>query len=105
MADVRVGLIGWGTIGTGVVKLLQRNKAQIRERLGANLVLGGIADLDLTTDRGIKVDRKLLTTDAAKLIADPSIDIVVELIGGYGAAKKFVLEAIARGKSVVTANK
>jgi homoserine dehydrogenase len=105
MAEVRVGLIGWGTIGTGVVKLLQRNRAHIRERLGANLTLGGIADIDLTTDRGIQVDRKLLTNDASKLINDPSIDIVVELIGGYGAAKRFVLEAIAHGKSVVTANK
>ena len=105
MGEVRVGLIGWGTIGTGVVKLLQRNRAHIRERLGAHLTLGGIADIDLTTDRGVKVDTKLLTNDAAKLIADPNIDVVVELVGGYGVARRFVLEAIAHGKSVVTANK
>jgi len=105
MGEVRVGLIGWGTIGTGVVKLLQRNRAHIRERLGAHLTLGGIADIDLTSDRGIKVDEKLLTKDGSALIADPSIDIIVELIGGYGVAKRFVLEAIAHGKSVVTGNK
>ena len=105
MAEVRVGLIGWGTIGTGVVKLLRRNRARIRERLGADLTLAGIADLDLTTDRGIQVDRKLLSRDAAKLIDDPKVDIIVELIGGYQPAGRFLLQAIARGKSVVTANK
>jgi homoserine dehydrogenase len=105
MEEVRVGLIGWGTIGTGVVKLLRRNRAQIRERLGAHLSLAGIADLDLTTDRGIQVDRKLLTRDAGDLLADPEVDVVVELIGGYEPARRFVLQALARGKSVVTANK
>ncbi|HVM95635.1 MAG TPA: homoserine dehydrogenase, partial [Candidatus Acidoferrales bacterium] len=103
--DVRVGLIGFGTIGTGVVKLLQRNAAQIRTRLGTRLVLGRIADIDLRTDRGVKVDRKILTNNAEALIDDPSIDIVVELMGGYEPARRFVLRAIANGKSVVTANK
>jgi len=103
--EVRVGLIGWGTIGTGVVKLLQRNRAHIRERLGCDLVLGGISDLDLTTDRGIRVDRKLLTRNALELIDDPRIDVIVELIGGYEPARRFVLHAIGRGKPVVTANK
>ena len=103
--DVRVGLIGFGTIGTGVVKLLQRNQAQIRARLGTRLTLARIADLDLRTDRGVKVDRRLLTTNAAALIEDPAVDIVVELVGGYEPARRFVLNAIEHGKSVVTANK
>lgn len=105
MAEIRIGLIGWGTIGTGVVKLLARNRARIRERLGAHLALAGIADLDLETDRGVRVDRGLLTRDAARLIDDPSIDVIVELIGGYNPAGRFLLQAIGRGKSVVTANK
>jgi homoserine dehydrogenase len=103
--EVRVGLIGFGTIGTGVVKLLQRQQAQIRSRLGARLTMERIADIDLTTDRGVKVDRKLLTNDAASLLDDPKIDIVVELMGGYDTARRFVLRAIENAKSVVTANK
>jgi homoserine dehydrogenase len=103
--EVRVGLIGFGTIGTGVVKLLQRQQAQIRARLGAGLKLVRIADIDLETDRGVKVDRKILTTDAEQLIDDPDIDIVVELMGGYEPARRFVRRAIRNGKSVVTANK
>jgi homoserine dehydrogenase len=104
-AEVRVGLIGFGTIGTGVVKLLTRHAAAIREKVGAPVRLARIADLDLTTDRGIRVDRRLLTSDAPALIADPAIDIVVELIGGYEPARRFVLAALRAGKAVVTANK
>ncbi len=103
--EVRVGLIGFGTIGTGVVKLLRRNPSQIRTRLGARLTLARIADIDLRTDRGVAVDRKRLTTDAHALIDDPSIDIVIELMGGYEPARRFVLRALGNGKSVVTANK
>lgn len=103
--EVKVGLIGWGTIGTGVIQLLQQNEKQIRTRLGVPVKLSGIADVDLKRDRGIKVDRRLLTEDAAQLLDDPEIDVIVELMGGYGLARKFVLRAIANGKSVVTANK
>ena len=103
--EVRVGLIGFGTIGTGVVKLLQRQAAQIRSRLGAALRLARIADIDVRTDRGVRVDRRLLTTRAEDLIDDPTIDVVVELMGGYEPARRFVVRAIDKGKSVVTANK
>lgn len=103
--NVRLGLIGFGTIGTGVIKLLQQNQAQIRTRLGAGLTLARIADIDLRTDRGVRVDRKLLTTDAHALLDDPDIDVVIELMGGYDLARRFVLRAIENGKSVVTANK
>ncbi|MBI4518449.1 MAG: homoserine dehydrogenase [Deltaproteobacteria bacterium] len=102
---IRVGLIGFGTIGTGVVKLLQRQQRQISEKLGAALRLVRIADLDLKTDRGVKVGRKLLTNDATAILNDPSIDIVIELMGGYEPARRFVLAALANGKDVVTANK
>jgi len=103
--NVRVGLIGFGTIGTGVVKLLRRNQSQIRARLGAALTLVRIADIDLRTDRGVTVNRKILTNNALELIDDPQIDIVIELMGGYEPARRFVLRAIANGKSVVSANK
>jgi homoserine dehydrogenase len=103
--EVRVGLIGFGTIGSGVVKLLQRNQAQLRARLGSGLRLARIADIDLKTDRGVKVDPKILTTNAEELLDDPGIDIVIELMGGYDPARRFVLRAIRNGKSVVTANK
>ena len=103
--EVRVGLIGFGTIGTGVIKLLHRQQAQIRARVGARLTLARIADIDLRTDRGVRVDRRLLTNDAEQLIDDPTIDVVIELMGGYEPARRFVLRAIDNGKSVVTANK
>jgi homoserine dehydrogenase len=103
--DIRIGLIGFGTIGTGVIKLLQRQQGQIRARLGAPLVLAGVADIDLRRRREVRVDRRLLTRDASELLNDPTIDIVMELIGGYEPARRFVLQAIRNGKSVVTANK
>lgn len=103
--DVKVGLLGFGTIGTGVVKLFHQNAKLIEERLGATLSLVRIADLDVTTDRGVAVDSGILTTDAESLLTDPEIDLVIELIGGYEPARSFVLKAIENGKHVVTANK
>ena len=103
--EIRVGLIGFGTIGTGVVRLLQRNQSEIRARLGARLSLARIADIDTKRDRGVRLPGGILTEDGGKLLDDPSIDIVVELMGGYETARRFVLRAIANGKSVVTANK
>ncbi|MDT8441274.1 MAG: homoserine dehydrogenase [Desulfuromonadales bacterium] len=105
MRTINIGLLGFGTIGAGVVKILQQNAALLTERVGAELKLRGIADLDITTDRGIVVDPGLLTIDAGKLLDDPEIDVIIELIGGYEPARSFVLRAIANGKHVVTANK
>jgi homoserine dehydrogenase len=102
---VRVGLIGFGTIGTGVVKLLQRNQALIRSRLGVPLTLRRIADIDLRRDRGVRVRPGVLTANAERLLDDPDIDVIVELMGGYKLARRFVLRAIRNGKAVVTANK
>jgi homoserine dehydrogenase len=104
-AAVRLGLIGFGTIGTGVVKLLQRNRSSIREKLGAALDLVRIADVDVETDRGVRLPAGMLGPDARAVLGDPAIDIVIELVGGTGVARRFVLEAIAAGKDVVTANK
>ncbi len=105
MKKIGVGLVGFGTVGTGVVRILQENKGVIEDRLGASIVLKKIADLDITTDRGVKVDRNILTTDARELIDDPEISILIELIGGYDAAREITLKAIGKGKHVVTANK
>ncbi|HEY2774393.1 MAG TPA: homoserine dehydrogenase [Candidatus Binatia bacterium] len=103
--DIGVGLIGFGTIGTGVVRILRDHATGLRARLGVPLRLARIADLDLKSDRGVKIDKSLMTTDARALIHDPSVDVVVELIGGLQPALSFQLEALKAGKSVVTANK
>jgi homoserine dehydrogenase len=105
MSAVRVGLIGFGTVGKGVVHVLRENAEVIRERLGFPLVLGRVADKDVTTDRGEALDPALLTTDAMGVARDPKLPVVVELIGGTGFAKEIVLEALRAGKCVVTANK
>lgn len=105
MKDIGIGLIGMGTVGTGVVKLLLENKDLIRRRLGASLNLIRIADLDMGRDRGVKVERELLTTNAHSVIEDKNISIVIELIGGIDPARQYILESIDRGKYVVTANK
>ncbi|MBX3027679.1 homoserine dehydrogenase [bacterium] len=102
---IRIGLIGFGTIGTGVVKLLQRQRGSIRDRVGVGLDLVRIADVDTRRDRGVKLGRGVLVGDARRILDDPAIDIVIELMGGTGLARRFVMEAIAAGKDVVTANK
>jgi homoserine dehydrogenase len=102
---IGVGLIGFGTIGTGVVKVLRDNASVIEARLGAELRLVRIADLDLDTDRGVDLSDIRFDADASGLIADPDVDIVIELVGGYDVPRKFILESFAAGKHVVTANK
>lgn len=105
MRTINVGLLGFGTIGTGVVKLLARNSLLIEEKLGARLFLKKIADLDLTSDRGVPVAAGVLSNNADEVLTDPEISVVIELIGGYEPARTFVLKAIENGKHVVTANK
>ncbi len=105
MKEINIGLIGFGTIGTGVVKLLRQNEDFITKKLGARLVLKKIADIDITTPRAIKVNKSLLTTNALEIINDKDVSIVIELMGGYEPARTFLLKAIANGKHVVTANK
>jgi homoserine dehydrogenase len=105
MKQIKVGLLGFGTIGTGVVRLFQKNFALMKDRTGIEISLAGIADLDITTDRGVTVDPSLLTSDASAILDAADIDIVIELIGGYEPARSFVLRAIENGKHIVTANK
>ena len=103
MKQIKVGIIGFGTVGAGVADILLKNGDVISSRAGVELVLARIADLDITTDRGVKVPAGVLTTDAAALIDE--VDVVVELIGGKTVAKDFILKALNKGKMVVTANK
>lgn len=103
--SINVGIIGFGTVGTGTARILIENRDIIKRRLGAPVVLQKISDLDIKRDRGIRLDGVKLTTDAKDILTDPEIDIVVELIGGYKPAKEFMLEAITNKKHVVTANK
>ena len=105
MNDIKVGLIGFGNIGAGVVKLLGQNAEVIRQKVGAGIILKRIADRDITTDRGVPVPPSLLTTNVDDIFDDPEISMVIELVGGYEPAKSFVLKAIEKGKNVVTANK
>ena len=104
-ARIGVGLVGFGTVGTGVAKILLGNRTLIQRRVGVPVELVRVADLDITRDRGILLPPGMLTADLREVLDDPSIDIVLELIGGYDVAKRVILDAMARGKQVVTANK
>ena len=105
MKEIGVGILGFGTVGAGVAEGLLRNRKLMAERLGVDIVLKKVADLDITTDRGIAVPDGVLTTDSPSVIADPDVRIIVETIGGTGVARTFVLNALNAGKCVVTANK
>jgi len=105
MKTITLGVIGFGTIGSGVVKLLRESGDIIEKRLGARIYLKKIADLDITTPRVVSLPPELMTTEAAQILDDPDIDIVIELMGGYEPARSFILTALKKGKHVVTANK
>ncbi len=102
---MQVGLLGIGTVGSGTFKVLQRNQEEIRRRAGRGIEITMVADLDTARARAMVGEGVQVVNDARQVIANPEIEIVIELIGGYGIAKALVLEAIAAGKHVVTANK
>ena len=105
MKPIQVGLLGIGTVGSGTFAVLQRNQQEIARRAGRGIEIAMVADLDVERARAIVGEQIQVVNDARAVIANPDIDVVVELIGGYGIAKALVLEAIAAGKHVVTANK
>ena len=105
MKKIGIGLLGFGTVGAGVVRGLHKNAALLRQRLGCELSLARVADVDTTRDRGVTLAPGTLTNDAMSVIHDPDIQIIIELIGGTGVAKQLMLAAIEAGKHVVTANK
>jgi homoserine dehydrogenase len=107
MSQINVGIIGFGTVGAGTFEVLTTNREIIADRVGAEVVVKKIADIDIASDRGVPVRpaTETLTVDAMDLINDPEIDLIVELVGGLDKAKEFILKAMENGKHVVTANK
>lgn len=104
-SGVHVGIIGLGTVGTGVARILLEKRRELAKRLGFPLVISRIADIDIKRKRKIKLPGNIFVTNAKAVIDDPDIDIIVELIGGIHPARNLILEAIRKGKHVVTANK
>jgi homoserine dehydrogenase len=105
LAPIRVGLLGIGTVGSGVFNVLQRNQEEILRRAGRGIEIAMVADLDTARAEALVGSQAQVVADARAVIANPEIDIVIELIGGYGIARQLVMEAIEAGKHVVTANK
>ena len=105
MKPINVGLLGIGTVGGGTFTVLKRNEEEITRRAGRPIRITTVADMNLELARKVAGDSVRLTADAFAVVTDPEIDIVVELIGGYGVARELVLAAIDNGKLVVTANK
>jgi homoserine dehydrogenase len=105
MKPIQVGLLGLGTVGSGTFNVLQRNQEEIRRRAGRSIQITMVAARNVERAKGIVGDAAKVVADAREVIANPAIDIVVELIGGYDIARTLVMEAIAAGKHVVTANK
>ena len=102
---VNIGLIGFGTIGSGVVEVFNKNLGLLENKVNKKVKLKKVVDLDIETDRGVYISPELLSTDIDDILEDSEIDIVIELIGGYQPALKFILRAMENGKHVVTANK
>lgn len=109
MADgkpiIQVGMIGFGTVGQGVYRLLEKNRSEIEAKIGAQLKIKKIIDKDWTTPRDVAIPEELKGSQFDEIVTDPDIDIILELIGGLEPARTFILDAIRRGKHVVTANK
>ena len=101
----QIGIIGLGTVGTGVLKIFIENKILIENKIGVSLDIKKIADLDITTQRGVEIDPKKMTKNSEDVILDPDIEIVISLIGGINPEKEFILKALKNKKHVVTANK
>jgi homoserine dehydrogenase len=105
MDEIQVGLIGWGTVGCGLAKVLEDNSKMLQERLGVPLRLKKVVDVDLERPRPVALPKEILSNQVEDILGDDDIQIVVELIGGMEPARTFLLEAMRRGKQVVTANK
>ena len=105
MKKINIGLIGFGNIGSGVVKILREKRTLLSAKIGLDINIRKICDQDITSKRNVSVNKMLLTRNPKDIIEDPQIDIMVELIGGIHPARELILDYIKRGKNIVTANK
>ncbi len=105
MKSINLGIIGFGNVGSGVVKILRDRRSFLADRIGLEIHIAKICDKDITSKRDVNIDKQILTKNVAEIINDPHIDIVVELIGGIHPAKEYISEALRKGKNIVTANK
>ncbi|MCX5697509.1 MAG: homoserine dehydrogenase [Candidatus Omnitrophica bacterium] len=105
MEKINIGIIGFGNVGAGVVKIIRERGANLSSKIGLHLEIKKICDKDTVSKRNVSVDKSLITKDAHEIIDDPKIDIVVELIGGIHPAREFITQALNKGKNIVTANK
>ncbi|MDD2927272.1 MAG: homoserine dehydrogenase [Candidatus Omnitrophica bacterium] len=105
MKRINAGLIGFGNVGSGIIKILRDRKALLSEKTGLEINVKRVCDQDIVSKRNVSLDKAMLTRDARGLLNDPQIDILIELIGGIHPAKEFIIEALKKGKHVVTANK
>ncbi len=105
MSDVIIGMIGFGTVGTGVAKILLNEREMLEQRAACRVELKKIVDLDVTTDRGVKLPAGMLSVDIKDILNDSSINTVIEVIGGESPARKFIEAALEAGKNVITSNK
>ncbi len=105
MKKVNIGIIGFGNVGSGVIKILRDRKTMLSGKIGTEINIKKICDVDITSKRNVKVDKTLLSKNVRDILDDPQIDVVVELIGGIHPSKEFISEAMKKGKHVVTANK
>ena len=105
MKKINVGLIGFGTVGAGVIKILRERKTLLADKIKMEINIKKVCDKDIVSKRNVTLDKSLLTKDVREILDDPQIDVVVELMGGINPAKEFISEALKKGKNVVTANK
>lgn len=105
MRKVNIGLVGFGNVGSGLVKILSEKRNFLNDKIGLEINIKKICDKDITSKRNVSIDKNLLTCDIKAITNDPQIDIIVELIGGIHPAKEYIIEALKKGKNIVTANK
>jgi homoserine dehydrogenase len=105
MKKINIGLIGFGNVGSGVTRILRDKKSFLSDKIGLEINIKKICDKDISAKRNLSVESSLLTRDVREVINDPQIDVVVELIGGIHPAKEYIIEALKKGKNIVTANK
>ncbi|WP_336774411.1 homoserine dehydrogenase [Paenibacillus sp. MMO-58] len=105
MKPVKVGLLGLGTVGTGVVRIVEGHQEDLQSQVGSPIVIEKILVQNKSKARSISIDANKLTEDPWEIISNPDIDVIVEVMGGIGSTKEYIMEALTRGKHVVTANK